>query len=212
MDLKRLHEFLTEHGRDQVLTHNVMRLAEMFSGIIANRVYKLAPASELDAKAIAGAISAAIDKPVKEVIFVSASAPDARLADGPGLHEGRKLYGELDFTLWDHIHSRHHLTLWEGFPRRDRDLGNRLWEVLHSLVGAPLKEAAAAGLPRTLCYDLRLACQNNLWYPLFYYSGFALNANTERLQRLAALVELLPRVIPLGDLRRDKSVWYVLTA
>jgi len=212
MDLKRLGDFLTENGRDSVLTRHVLRIAELFSGIVAANAYKLAPASELDAKEVAGAISAAIDKPVKKVIFISASAPDPKLSDGKDQHEGRQIFSAIDFTLWDHIHSRHHLTLWEGFPRGNRDLGNRLWETLHSIIGAPLKDAVMSSLPRQLCYDFRLACQNNLWYPLFYYCGFALNGNTERLQRLAALVELLPRIIPLGDLRGDKSTWYVLTA
>jgi hypothetical protein len=212
MDLRKLGDFLTEHGRDSVLTCQAMRIAEIFSGILVSRTYKLALASELDAKEIAGAISAAIDKPVKQVIFVSASAPDPKLFGDKDAHEGRQIFSAIDFTLWDHIHSRHHLTLWEGFPRERRDLGNRLWETLHDVIGAPLKDAILNGLPRQLCYDFRLACQNNLWHPLFYYVAFAMNGNTERLQRLAALVELLPRIIPLGDLRRDKSIWYVLTA
>lgn len=212
MDFENMRSFLAQHGQDEDLSRHAMEVIERFASVVSAGTYRLKAAAEIDPKEAAGAVSAAIGKPVKQVIFVAASAPDPKLADANGKFDGNLLWRQIDFCLWDHIHSGHHYTLWSGFPKKRRQVGNQLWELLRETIGATIDDALMNGLPKELGYDLRSACQKHVWYSLFYYVGFAINGVVDRCQRLAALIELLASAIPLGEKRNAPGIWFVLTA
>ncbi|MEA3249943.1 MAG: hypothetical protein U9Q03_06365 [Patescibacteria group bacterium] len=54
--------------------------------------------------------------------------------------------------------------------------------------------------------------RNNIWSVLFYFLTAVLTADTDAIDRLAPLVELLPAAIPLGAKKGRPKTWLVLTA
>lgn len=60
--------------------------------------------------------------------------------------------------------------------------------------------------------QLRSDLRNNIWAVLFYYLAAILTADTEAIDRLEPLVELLPHAIPLGAKKGEPKTWLVLTA
>jgi hypothetical protein len=60
--------------------------------------------------------------------------------------------------------------------------------------------------------QLRNNLRNNIWAVLFYFLAAVLTADSDSMDRLAPLVELLPRAIPLGAKKGEPSTWLVLTA
>jgi len=212
--LDKFLSYLRENAIDQALLGHALDSLAVFDRAAASRAIGLSPASAIDRDA-AAAISAAVGRPVKKVIVVSASAPDAVLAGENGKFCGQKLWQSIETTLWDRLHSCHKLSLWDGFarPRRQpKELGNELWERFDEAIGRDLKGAVSKSLPGTLGYDIVETCRNHLWYGLFYYLGFAVNGNVERVQRLSGLIELMGSAIPLGEKRGEPGTWYVLAA
>lgn len=212
MSFEQLRGFLADHSQYQDLVPRALQAVELYASIAETGHYRLAAAAEIGPDQVTKVLLAAFGKPIGTVIFISLRQPEPDLADGQGRLDGRKLWQDVCFTLWDHLHSGHHLTLWESFPKGRRQLGNRLWELLDEAIGRRIKDVVMASLPSDIGYDLRTACQNHVWHALFYYVAMVMNGVTSRHERLAGLVELLTRSMPLGEKRGMPGTWYVLAA
>lgn len=216
MDIESLVKFLKENAKDQAAVGHAIETILVFSKIVDSGAYGLMPAADANIAKIAGAISAVLSQPVKKVVLISAASADLNPVSGKVERESKPLWNDIEASLWDCLHSKHKLSLWEGFARpgrKPRDLGNELWQRLEDAIGRDLKRTVGKSLPcRRLGHDLIEACENHCWYALFYYTGFCLNGNAERVQRLAALMDLLPKAIPLGEKRGEPGTWYVLVA
>ena len=216
MNLTDLRQFLDSNARDKQLLGRALECLAMFAKIVADKAYVLTAADKADRQEIAGAIAQVTNKPVKKVVFVSAASPDPALTPGKNGFDAKTLWCGIESTLWDNLHSKHKLTLWEGFSsdsRKGHEIGNALWLGLEDVLGRDLKAVFAANARQwRLGYELNEACQNHLWYSLFYFVGFCLNGAAERVQRLTALMSILPKAIPLGEKRNEPGTWYVLVA
>ncbi len=216
MNLKDFRRFLDNHARDKKLLGPALRHIGAFARIVVRKTYDLSTAAQADLKEIAGAIAAVTGQPVKKIILVSAASPDPALTPGRGGFDAQTLWRGIGATLWDNLHSKHKLTLWDGFgsdSRKGHEIGNELWLRLEALIGRDIQAVfAASAIKGRLGYELSEACQKHLWYSLFYFVGFCLNGAVERIQRLAGLMKLLPRAIPLGEKRDEPGTWYVVVA
>ncbi len=216
MNLHDLRQFLDNNARDKKTLGPALECLAVFAKIVAAKAYDLASADQADRRQIADAIAAVTGQPVKKIVFVSAAMPDPALTADRNGFDPQALWRGIDATLWDNLHSKHKLSLWEGFGadgRKGRELGNALWIGLEEAIGRDLKSVFASGAVKgRLGYELSEACQNHIWYSLFYFIGFCLNGAVERIQRLAALMGVLPQAIPLGEKRAEPGTWYVVVA
>ncbi len=218
MDLEALKQYLQAQSPDETSAAQATEIVQIFSAIARNGAYPLAAADGSCAAQLAEAISLAAGRTVTRIVFVSAAAPDPALSGGEKF-DGTRFWMSLDETLWERLHAAHKCTLWDGFKRLPDgrqglgpSIGNRLWELFDKAIGAGLKRAVAKALGRDAGYELLNACQNHVWYSLFYAVGFAVNGNAEKSRRLAGLVHELKKYIPIGQSRKQPGVWYVLAA
>ncbi len=218
MKLESLKQFLSERSCGESAAAQAVEIVQIFSVIAESGSYPLAAADESCSADIADAISLAVNRPVTRIVFVSASSPDPSITGGPAFDGGR-LWMDMDETLWERLHASHKTTLWDGFKRMPDGtqglgptIGNRLWELFDSAIGAALKLCVGKAVSRDLGYDLQNACQNHVWYGVFYALGFAVNGHAEKSRRLAGLLRVLKKYIPLGQRKGQPGVWYVLAA
>ncbi len=218
MNLESLKQFLSERSRGESAAAQAAEIVQIFSAIAASGNYPLAAADGSCSADIAEAISLAVNRPVSKIVFVSAASPDPALTGGQRFDGGR-LWLDMDETLWERLHASHTTTLWDGFKRMPDGtqglgptIGNRLWEEFDAAFGAALKRCVEQAVSRDLGYDLQNACQNHVWYGLFYAIGFAVNGHADKSRRLAGLVSVLKKYIPIGQRRGQPGVWYVLAA
>jgi len=215
MSLNDFRQFLEENAKDKKLLGHALESITVFANIVADKTYRLTPTAQADLQEIAGAIASITGQPIKKVILVSAASPDPALTKDRDGFNGRTLWSGIESTLWDQLHSKHKLSLWDGFERggrKCRELGNELWLKLEAHVGRDLKAVFTRSVSSNIGYDLTEAGANHLWYGLFYFVGFCLNGNVDKIQKLAALISLLPKVIPLGEKRSEPGTWYALVA
>ena len=209
MNLEILEKMLKDSARGQDLVGRALEIAGVFAEIAASG-RPLAPAKDLDSGRIAAALTEAFGKPVKKIVFISASEPDPALTNSETSFNGQSLWKTIETTAHDLLHSKHKMTLWDGFG--GRDVGNAFWTAFDEALGRDLKTHFALKFPRRAGYSLVETAADNVVHCLFYFLGFCLNGNLERVQRLAGLMGFLPKAIPLGEKRNEPGTWFVLAA
>ena len=214
VDQKRLLGFLGEYAKNKTMVPPAMALFEPFFSIAEAQNYPLAAASDALCQEAAAAITAATGLTVTEVVAISsADAPDTRTAWltekayrgsiqykyslGNSLRDGYGRWAGLELSLSDRFGNGFWNGLGEGFWM---SVPGDLWHSLQiNLTGR---------------YHVTLG--DSLWYSLQISLCLTLasvvSGDEDRLERLAPLLRLLPRALPIGHAADEPGTWFVLFA
>lgn len=219
-DRAHLERFLGQHLRSEGEVRGIMdRLRPFYENAEARR-YELTAAETLGADDIRLTLASAAACPVSSVAVLSSSAMTGTMsATERSVHLARSGVTIRD-GLWIRI-MREHATALDA-ALSGRDLRQPLFAAFHRSVGAELRAVFEEryrpvigrmhwlNTTSALGDVLLLGGWNGIQESLLYWLGFSLAGDAARAARLAPLVELMLRAVPLCESERSPGTWIVL--
>lgn len=201
-------------GREAAVTDAIKALMSFMQKVATGKL--IAPsASAVDPEEVVTAIGQATGQPVRGVIFVSAAEPFPRPAWVSKLTY-RQLVAQafsdsVDQTLEERLRRRFSADLQRNFGL-NKGFIRQLMVKVQTMLSDALVEAFETGLGWATGQRPPFGLAGNLRSAVFYLLAFAAAGDTSRVSELVPLVRLLPRAVPVGDLRHDPDTWLVLVA
>jgi hypothetical protein len=181
------------------------RIAPYFDQADAD-MFALCEARDFDAREASDALTRASEASVRRIIPVSLSAPIAKPEWMAARHHDALVVDCLVSSVRDPLGQRIGqqaedaklrcgMPFWHAFTRH---LGDALWTSLENCVPDSYK------VPLALHHGMAQ------WHRLFLYLASAATADAATMARLAPLVSLCARTLPLGEKRDEPGTWLVL--
>lgn len=181
---------------------------------IMHKLYPLFDRAELGAfelgdaadEYIRAAIGLAIGRPVTRIVRVSCQAL-ARMPSGQRRACLSREGANLRLSVWIAVLYRRsdERVAAIGYERKV-ELERELWE---AFLGG-LRAAFDAKFIPLLGRDLALQCWNSLAEPIAYHLAFRIAGHVDAADELEPLLALLPSMLPLCELERERGTWLVL--
>lgn len=206
-----LRKFCEQYAQDRQLVFDAFEFLGPFLKIADSGVYPLRPASDFDVEMVRAAIAGAVLREVTAVRFISVARAIDDAECETGNRERNGLWYAFERMLWDALWARSNVTMWGPLKRPlEKDskivLGNALCDILDETLGDPLtvalsKTLESSGFGPRLCECV----PKNVVQAIFYFLGFAVGGNRERLDALKPLMQNMPGSIPIGE-RLDPTI------
>lgn len=213
----RLVAFLEAQVTKKKRVLSIMDTLESLVGVAEAGRWDLVKGEDVDRSAMARAIKKATGRKVKDLAFVSIGADCASQQDCAKL----ELYmlNMLNTTLNESLRAKWGEKIWRDLT--DSDIVGPVSTFLFELFLTPLSLSVAQmfsggtdGLT-TSRYFIEQEVNRQITQAISSYVAFALSSSwwqRGRAKRLKPLLELLPKVIPLGEKKDVRGVWLVLVA
>jgi class 3 adenylate cyclase len=203
-----LKGYLSRTAREPDLVPGMIRKLEPFFERAERGRYALSSANDVGLNEIAAAVENSAGRRLSNVTFVRIGRIGHVTANDEALI-WKKLMEERGDTVADCLRAEHRTSLQHDLEaagssaqRLQEQIETDLLRHLDAPIAKMLGEAAGAAV--------RQAVGDLLSTAILFGIGFGLAAKLERAARTAALLDLLPRVIPLHALRQDPQHFKVL--
>ena len=203
-----LKDFLAEHAVETDSVPMVMRnLEPLFAHADAGR-YRLHTGSDIGLELVGGAIASATGRTAVSVSLTLMSRI-GHLTINDEVALWRRLMDGKGDSLGDCLRHEHRTALAERL--RDNDVRNqvklsqRLWERLDSDLWKSLDAAVAGVACEHVSRSAIMAIADSFRTVVYFFVGFAIAGDKQRTARMALLMGLIPKVIPLHDGIREPN-------
>lgn len=174
--------------------------------------YRLTQGNDLGLELIASAITTATGHQAATItLSLMSRLGHLTLSDETAFW--RRLTEGRGDSLGDCLRQEHRTSLQHGLMRgREHQVGlaQRLWERLENDLWLAL-DKAVAGIVCDMAPAKALASiADSIRSVIYYFVGFAITGDKQRLAQMSALMELIPRAIPLHSNQHDPHRWHVL--